>query len=202
VSPSLGPADDPRKELGELLDDPASFLSHPEPELRRLAVSACADRVGSVAPLLADLLESDPDPGVRAEAAEMLGYAGIAGTEALDAARDDPEPDVVEAVVTAYGEIGSTAAVPWLVEDAARSEERLVQEAAVAALGAIGDQRALPLLLELVADGPPQVRRRSVVALTAFDDPRIEPALRAAARDRNPGVREAAEMVGGRQPSG
>jgi hypothetical protein len=32
-----------------------------------------------------------------------------------------------------------------------------------------------------------------------FDDPGIEPALEAAVRDRNPGVREAAAMVLGRR---
>jgi hypothetical protein len=37
-----------------------------------------------------------------------------------------------------------------------------------------------------------------VVALTVFEGPEIEPALRAAARDRNPMVREVAEMVVGR----
>ncbi|MEA3502390.1 MAG: HEAT repeat domain-containing protein, partial [Actinomycetota bacterium] len=73
-------------------------------------------------------------------------------------------------------------------------------EAAVAALGAIGDEAALATLLGLVAVAPPQVRRRAVVALTVFDDPAVEPAIRAAASDRNPSVREAAEMVVGRQP--
>ena len=83
--------------------------------------------------------------------------------------------------------------------DAARGHtDRLVREAAVAALGACGDERALPILLDLVANGPPQIRRRSVVALTVFDDPAVEPAIRAALEDRNPMVREAAEMVVGR----
>ena len=50
-------------------------------------------------------------------------------------------------------------------------------------------------LLGLVANGPPQVRRRTVVALTAFDGPEVEAAFAAARDDRNPMVREAAEMV-------
>lgn len=122
----------------------------------------------------------------------------LAASGAVDAARDDEDARVREAVATAYGEIGSEAAVEWLIESALGDEDRLVQEAAVAALGAIGDDRALPVLLELVAEGPPRVRRRAVVALTVFDDPAIEPAIRKAATDRNPGVREAAEMVVGR----
>ena len=68
----------------------------------------------------------------------------------------------------------------------------------MAALGAIGDERAVPTLLSLVAEAPPQIRRRSVVALTVFDGEEIEAAIRAAATDRNPMVREAAEMVVGK----
>ena len=190
--------DEARDDLAALITDPIPYLRHPDPDVRRLAVAACADRVDEAVVKITDMLATDPEPRVRAEAAELLGRAGGSALGALDRARDDPDSDVVEAVVTAYGEIGSTASVAWLIESAARSDDRLVQEAAVAALGSIGDDRAVPLLLELVASGPPQVRRRSVVALTVFDDERIEPALLAAARDRNPGVREAAEMVVGR----
>ena len=73
-----------------------------------------------------------------------------------------------------------------------------VREAAVAALGATGEVQALPTLLRLVASGPPQVRRRCVAALTVFDGEEVETALRHAATDRNPMVREAAELVVGR----
>jgi HEAT repeat protein len=96
--------------------------------------------------------------------------------------------------------LADPAAVPWLIELASTDGDRAGREAAVAALGAIGDDSALPTLLELVVSAPPQVRRRAVVALTVFDDPAVEPAIRTAARDRNPSVREAAEMVVGRQP--
>ena len=68
----------------------------------------------------------------------------------------------------------------------------------MASLGAIGDDRARPILLDLVRTGPPQIRRRTVVALTVFDGPEIETAIRGALEDRNPMVREAAEMVAGR----
>ncbi|NNF88611.1 MAG: MerR family transcriptional regulator, partial [Acidimicrobiia bacterium] len=61
------------------------------------------------------------------------------------------------------------------------------------------DDRALPTLLEAVAAGKPQIRRRAVVALTAFEGPDVEAAFTAARLDRNPMVREVAEMVLGRQ---
>jgi HEAT repeat protein len=190
-----------RRDLARLAkDDPLPYLADPNPTLRRLAVSALSAHLGQdeVREALAGRLRLDPDEEVRAEAAEVLGAVGPGALEALLDARDDPSTRVVEAVVTALGEVADPSTVPWLAELATSHSETMVQEAAVAALGAIGDERALPVLLELVREGRPQVRRRSVVALTVFDDPRVEPAILAARLDRNPMVREAAEMVVGR----
>ena len=129
----------------------------------------------------------------------MLGATPGVDRESLLKALADADPVVREAAAFALGEIVDAASIPRLVAAAMDAdEESLVREAAVAALGAIGDAAAVPALLDLVASGPPQVRRRCVPALTVFDDDRIEPALRRAARDRNPMVREAAEMVVGR----
>lgn len=190
-----------RRELARLAnDDPMPYLADRDPTLRRLAVSALSAHLeqDEVRKALADRLRLDPEEEVRAEAAEVLGAAGPGSLEALLRARDDPSTRVVEAVVTALGEVADPTTVPWLAEMATSHSETMVREAAVAALGAIGDERALPVLLELVREGRPQVRRRAVVALTVFDDPRVEPAILAARLDRNPMVREAAEMVVGR----
>jgi len=143
----------------------------------------------------------DPDGSVRAAAIEALGGVTPPCPDVLEAAGRDDDPRVVEALATAYGELGERDAVPWLIELATGDGDRTSREAAVAALGAIGDPAALPVLLDLVAAAPAQIRRRSVVALTVFDDPAVEPAIRRAAADRNPSVREAAEMVVGRTPS-
>ncbi len=176
-----------------LLRSPAQFVEDPNPAIRRIAVASAnlpAERLGSI-------LLSDPDPWVRAAVAEALGDAKAAAP--LLAAGGDADPVVREAIAFGLGEAGDAAAVPWLLETAGGDGEKLVREAAVAALGAIGDQRAVSLLLDLVTSGPPQVRRRAVVALTAFDGDEVEAAIRQAARDRNPMVREAAEMVVGPQ---
>lgn len=188
--------------LAALSADPLPYLDHPDAEVRRLAVSvaAAAPGRGGLPERLERVLQSDPSPRVRAEAAEVLGRTGSGALEPLLAATADPDPVVLEAVATGLGEVGAASAVPWLIDAARAHSDRLVREAAVAALGAIGDQRALPALLELVRDAPPQVRRRSVVALTVFDGDDVEAAIRDAARDRNPMVREAAEMVVGRHP--
>lgn len=192
-----------RSELTELLEtDPESFLDHERPQIRRMAVVRIAQQPPGdrEIALLGRTLTDDPDPEVRAEAAEALGAAGARVVDLLLRAGDDSEARVVEAVITALGRVGDARAVGWLIETARGAAETLVREAAVAALGEIGEERAVPVLLELLKEGPPQVRRRAVVALTVFDDPRVEPAIAAARLDRNPMVKEAAEMVLGRNP--
>ncbi len=185
-----------------LLDDPLPYLSHEEAAVRRLAISACvaSGLGGDSVDEICRLAIEDEDGAVRAMAAEALGGTGVECADVLVRGRHDDDPRVVEAIATAYGERRDPSAVPWLIELASTEGDRAGREAAVAALGAIGDEAALATLLELVAAAPPQVRRRAVVALTVFDDSAVEPAIRAAARDRNPSVREAAEMVVGRQP--
>ena len=178
--------------------DPLPHLSNPESEIRRLAVAACG-RLG-VAALdpLAEVARTDPDTRTRAAAIEVLGALGAPAFETVWAARTDDAPQVVESVATALGEIGDTRSVDWLTDTLGHHEEPLVREAAVAALGAIGDEAALPAVLDAAASGKPQIRRRAVVALTAFEGPEVEQALAAARLDRNPMVREVAEMVLGR----
>jgi len=194
-------SDSGRDGLVRLLDDPILFLDSDEAAVRRLAVSACvaAGLDEAATERICRLALDDDDGSVRAMAVEALGGAGVRCVDALEQARSDDDLRVVEAVATAYGEIGERSAVPWLMELARSDADRACREAAVAALGAIGDRSAVPVLLDLVAKSPAQVRRRAVVALTVFDDPEVEPAIRRAARDRNPSVRETAEMVVGRQ---
>ncbi len=186
-------------DLERLVAAPLEFVTDPDPDVRRLAISACSRRLKPDSiEALRRALESDPDPRVRAEAAGVLSEAGGEVLPFLLAAAMDEEGIVREAVATGLGELAEVAALPWLLEAAAGDAEKLVREAAVAALGAIGDDRAVPLLLELVASAPPQVRRRSVVALSVFEGPEVEGAIAEARHDRNPMVREAAEMVFGR----
>jgi HEAT repeat protein len=179
-----------------LMKEPEVFLQSGDPVLRRMAVSAMAPGHGCGN---LEAMSTDPDPSVRAAVAEKLGWCEEGDADKLEMMQEDPEPTVREAVATAYGQFGDASAVGWLVQTAGDDSDRQVREAAVAALGAIGDNTAIDPLLDFVAAGPPQVRRRAIAAITVFDDDRIEPALQRAALDRNPGVREAAEMVVGRQ---
>jgi HEAT repeat protein len=186
-------------DYAELVHDPLPFLNHADEQIRWLAVSACHVRIAEpgVTEAVCAALHSDPAARVRAEAAEALGEAPER-FEDLRVAADDPDSIVREAVATAFGEIADRNALPWLTSAAHDDGDKLVREAAVAALGAIGDPEALPVLLEIVGSAGPQLRRRAVVALSVFDGPDVEAALRDAALDRNPMVREAAEMVVGR----
>ncbi len=188
-----------REDLVALIADPVAFLTSPDTVLRRMATTALTPQQAAENLTRLEELAADSDPSVRAAAAEKLGVCGDDALNVLRATRQDPDPTVREAVATAYGEIGSPEAVEWLAQAARNDEDRQVKEAATAAIGAIGDDAGLTTLLGLISAGPPQVRRRAIAAVTVFDDDRIEPAIRRAALDRNPGVREAAEMVVGKQ---
>ncbi len=188
-----------REQLVELTTDPVSFLDDGDPVLRRLAVTALSQGQARAHIEAVAHLTVDGDVSVRAAATEKLGVCGPDSLTTLASLEHDTEPTMREAVATAYGEIGSTESVGWLMDAAGNDDDRHVREASVAALGAIGDPRAIDTLLKIIRNGPPQVRRRTIAAITVFDDERIEPAIRRAALDRNPGVREAAEMVVGKQ---
>ena len=187
-----------RTEFSRLINDPSAALADNDPALRRVAVAAAQSHPG-LWDVLRSMLATDPDPLVRRECAEVLGRSGADVLAAIELALHDEAPVVREAATTALGEIASPATVEDLTAIATDDDEdKLVREAAVAALGAIGDDRAVPTLFGLIEDGPPQIRRRCVPALSVFDGAEVEAALRRAAGDRNPMVREAAEMVVGR----
>ena len=113
---------------------------------------------------------------------------------ALTRALADPDPLVVVGAAWFLGERRHRPAVPALAATAAKHGDTRCREAAVAALGAIGDPEGLPAVLAALGDKP-TVRRRATVALAGFDDARVDPALRAAATDRDWQVRQAAEEL-------
>jgi HEAT repeat protein len=183
----------------QLADNPIAFMQDDDATLRRMAITALTPEQADTNFDSLKLHVTDSSAAVRAATAEKLGTCGGKSIEPLETLRIDPNPTVREAVATAFGELADPRAAPWLIEASVRDDDRHVKEAAVAALGAIGDPGAIDTLLEIMRGGPPQVRRRAIAAITVFDDERIEPAIRRAALDRNPGVREAAEMVVGKQ---
>jgi HEAT repeat protein len=188
-----------RQQLVDLTTDPVAFLTSDEPILRRIAVTALSgDQAQQNIELIASM-GGDDDATLRCAAAEKLGSCGDQALSILENLENDSDPTVREAVATAYGELGLSNPITWLCDRAVNDPDRQVKEACTSALGAIGDAAAIDTLLELIAKGPPQVRRRAIAAITVFDDDRIEGEIKRVAFDRNPGVREAAEMVVGKQ---
>ena len=187
-----------RDDLSSMLTNPGPALDHTDARVRRIAVAAVGNH-RELLPRLATMLATDPDPTVRRECAEVLGLCRADVRVELETAAADEEPEVREAAVNALGELAAKDSLELLIGIAsAEDENKLVREAAVAALGAIGDRQAVPVLIALIGEGPPQIRRRCAAALSVFDGDDVERALRAAAADRNPMVREAAEMVVGK----
>ena len=62
----------------------------------------------------------------------------------------------------------------------------------MAAIGAIGDPAGLPAVLHALGDKP-AIRRRAAVALSAFEGPSVDAALRRCLDDRDWQVRQVAE---------
>src|SRR5690606_1041583 len=69
----------------------------------------------------------------------------------LEAALQDPQPNVVAAAAEALGELNDPRAVGALIDLAARRDFWTGNAAAVA-LGKLGDPRAVPILSELTRD--------------------------------------------------
>lgn len=169
-------------------------LGNSRPEVRHAALGA-ARRL--------DLLDDDrllaaagdDDAGVRRRAVELAGRLADPSPRRLRClvrALGDVDT-VAEAAAFALGELGRADApvVDALVAMARHHHDALCREAAVAALGALGD--GLDAILAALEADRATVRRRAVLALAPFDDPRVEAALHRAAQDRDWQVRQAAE---------
>ncbi len=176
-----------------------------DPAVRGAALGAL-DRMGALeGERLIDAL-ADPDPAVRRRACALAGRglaagdARVAPEALLGALESDRDASVVEGAAWALGEAGSRCGrreVDALELVVRTHADPLCREAAVAALGAVGEARALDTVLVALADKP-AVRRRAAIALAAFDDPRVDVALRACLEDRDWQVRQAAEDLLGR----
>lgn len=161
------------------------------------------------------------DPAIRSSALRALARIGVLGAAELNPALGDadaevrrtavelsaPHPDVdvtgllndsdvfvAEMSAWCLGErpAATDSEIVALVDATLNHHEALVREAAAAALGSLGDPRGLDAVIAACSDRP-TVRRRAVLALAPFDDPRVETVLRAALGDRDWQVRQNAE---------
>lgn len=136
---------------------------------------------------------SDPRPEVRIVAVEL---AATTAAPSLIPSLQDDDARVVEVACWASGERipPEPEVVSRLIEIAGSHADALCRESAIAALGAIGDDRALPAVMAGL-DDKPAVRRRSVVALAAFDGAEVDVALARARNDHDRQVRDAVEEL-------
>jgi HEAT repeat protein len=170
-------------------------LHDSDPAVRAAALGALA-RCGALSvPDVAHALTTGAVVERRraADAALSVRGRGSRSTlfEVVMGSLSDPDPLVVVGVAWFLAERRMKTAVPLLEATARDHVDVRCREAAVAALGAIGDPRGLSAVIGAL-DDKPAVRRRATVALAGFVDPRVEPALRRAAEDRDWQVRQAA----------
>ncbi len=169
------------------------LLEDPQPAVRATALGALA-RLGQLGADELVAAMADPSPVVRGRAAEVAAAWPGDSPPSLTGMLDDPDPGVAEVAAWAAGERQppEPATVAPLIAMATGHEDALCREAAVAALGAIGDPAGLDAVLAATADKA-TVRRRAVIALAAFEGPRVDAALEEARSDRDWQVRQAAE---------
>ena len=167
-------------------------LSSADAPVRASALRALA-RLGELNDAEIAACLRDENGEVRRTAAELSASHPAVDVRAL---LQDTDVFVAEMAAWAIGERpGATdEAIDTLIESTTAHSEVLVREACAAALGSIGNPRGLDAVLAACTDKP-TVRRRAVLALAPFDDPRAEAALRDALGDRDWQVRQNAEDV-------
>ncbi|MEB3341897.1 phycobilisome degradation protein NblB [Okeania sp.] len=118
------------------------------------------------AEILRDCLLNDPEFDVQAAAADALGALKI--TQAFDDLeelyKNTPEWLVKVSIVAAIGEMGEPKAF-FLLQDALKSDNELIQTMAISALGELGNLEAIPLLKPFAVHSDWQMRYRLVQAL-------------------------------------
>jgi HEAT repeat protein len=144
-------------------------------------------------PLLVNLLQSDPDYGIRADAAGALGYLQDerAVEPLIHALYEDTEWLVRFSAAVSLGNLGDARAYDVLMQ-ALDAPEPVVQQAVIAALGEIGAVAAVDRLLTFVQSEDWLVRQRLAEALGNLPGPKTRAALQYLAKDNYPQVRAAA----------
>ncbi|MBA3243197.1 MAG: HEAT repeat domain-containing protein [Acidobacteria bacterium] len=155
--------------------------------------------------LLLPLLR-DRDVFVRRETAYALGLtrSSLGVSSLATALETDKEASVRGAAAIALGQIGDTAAAPFLAGALSRrlpasgflnrlrrrkiEEDEFVRRAAATSLGRLKSRDAVPVLIAVLSNErtPDDVRREAAQALGLIGDPSAIPALRAALTARDP----------------
>jgi HEAT repeat protein len=146
-------------------------------------------------PILTQLLEMDPDYGIRADAAGALGYLedGRAVEPLLRAFYEDTDWLVRFSAAVALGNLKDLRARDALVQ-ALDSEEVVLHQAAIAALGEIKAVDAVDQMLRFVQSEDWLVRQRLAEALGNLLTEKSIAALKYLEKDSHPHVAHAASL--------
>jgi HEAT repeat protein len=146
-------------------------------------------------PILVNLLEADPDYGIRADAAGALGYLeDIRALEPLSRAfYEDTDWLVRFSAAVSLGNLKDPRAHDVLIQ-ALSSEEVVVQQAAIAALGELKDVEAVDYILRFAQSDDWIVRQRLAEALGNMPTPKSISALKYLEKDSHPNVSAAAQI--------
>ena len=167
-----------------------SLLDDEDAKVRGAALSSL-EKLGKLSEKILEKSICDPSPEVRKRTIELLAKRS---EEIPLNVFDDKDPLVVETACWAAGEKENPTQklINQLCLIADSHTDQLCREAAVAALGSIGSPLGLETVLEALEDKP-AIRRRAAIALAAFDDPKVDEALKKSLNDRDWQVRQIAE---------
>ena len=144
---------------------------------------------------ISSLLETDPDYGIRADAAGALGYLEDprAFENLVRAFYEDTDWLVRFSVTVSLGNLKDPRALDVLLQ-ALESEEEVMKQAAIAALGEIKAVSARDRILDFAQSEDWLLRQRLAEALGNLPGSKSRSALKFLAKDSNPSVAQAAQI--------
>ncbi|MDJ0553869.1 MAG: HEAT repeat domain-containing protein [Microcoleaceae cyanobacterium MO_207.B10] len=180
------------------------LIQHPikdqDTRVRYAAVSQMSSlgqqNLASSQEILRDCLQNDPEPDVQAAAADALGALKLTQTfdDLQQVYQNTPEWLVKLSIVAAVGEMGEPRAF-YLLEDALKSDNELIQTIAISALGELGNLEAIPLLIPFASHSDWQMRYRLVQALSRLGGPEAQKIIAELAMDQVEQVAQEAKMA-------
>lgn len=145
--------------------------------------------------ILVQLLETEPDYGIRADAAGALGYLQDprAFAPLVRAFYEDTDWLVRFSAAVSLGNLKDPRAVAVLCS-ALTSKEAVMVQGAIAALGEIGDPSIVDQILPFVTAEDWLIRQRLAEALGNLPSAKTQAALEYLAKDDHPNVAVAAQI--------
>lgn len=171
-------------------------LKDPNQQIRSLAIFLLGLKpTPETLAILVDILQTESDYGVRADAAGALGYLeDVRAFEPLVQAFETDRDWLVRfSAAVALGNLKDPRAKTVLLR-ALNSPEVVIQQASIAALGEIKAIEAVESILNFVQSEDWLVRQRLAEALGNLPTEKSRSALRYLAKDPHPNVAEAAQI--------